>query len=86
IYNVNGIFNNSLSCFGNVLLYNETSLIALEGIGDLYSIKTENNHFDNITKYDCILKSIEYYEKALSFGIGIDTIYKKIGEYVFYII
>ncbi|WP_304353376.1 hypothetical protein [Brachyspira innocens] len=83
VYNVNGIFNNSLSCFETVIFNDESSLIALEGIGDLYSIKIANNNFDNITRHDYILKSIEYYEKALSFGIGIDTIYKKLENMYF---
>ncbi len=78
VYNVNGIFNNSFSCFETTLNNDEKSLIALEGFGDLYSLKIVNNDFDRETKYEYIIKCIDYYDKAINNGIAINVVYKKI--------
>ncbi|MEI0489551.1 hypothetical protein [Brachyspira pulli] len=86
VYNVDGIFNNSLSCFNNILTNDETSLIALEGIGDLYNLKIQNNNnIDKLSKYDYLLKCLEYYDKALSLGVGIDSIYERLIN-IYYIL
>ena len=80
IYNINGIFNNSLSCYENILYYDSDSIIALEALGYLYYLKSSNINIDNDERYDYIMKSIYYYEHALSFGIGIDSIYEKFKD------
>mgnify|MGYP001085198878 FL=1 len=85
VYNVNGIFNNSHSCFEAILYNNENSLTALEGLGDLYILKISNNDLDRETKYQYIIKCIEYYDKAVNYGIGINSIYKKLSS-VYYML
>lgn len=82
-YNVEEIFNNSLSCFETVLYNNKKSLISLEGLGDIYNLKIHNNDFDKETKYEYIMKCLEYYNEALNIGVGIDTIYKKLSSIYF---
>ena len=82
-YNVEGIFNNSLSCFETVLYDNKKSLISLEGLGDIYNLKIHNNDFDKEIKYEYIMKCLEYYNEALNLGVGIDTIYKKLSSIYF---
>ncbi|WP_193376793.1 tetratricopeptide repeat protein [Brachyspira hyodysenteriae] len=82
-YNIEEIFNNSLSCFETVLYNDNKSLIALEGLGDIYNLKISNNTFDKETKYDLIMKCIDYYNDALNYGAGIDIIYKKLGDIYF---
>ncbi|WP_300366145.1 hypothetical protein [Brachyspira sp.] len=83
VYNINGIFDNAYSCFETILHNNENSLIALESIGDLYSLKISNNNFDRETKYQYIIICIEYYDKAINNGIGVNTIYKKLSRIYF---
>ncbi|WP_219698326.1 tetratricopeptide repeat protein [Brachyspira hampsonii] len=82
-YNVEEIFNNSLSCFETVLYNNQKSLISLEGLGDIYYLKIYNNTFDKEIKYEYIMKSLDYYNAALYNGAGIDIIYKKLSNIYF---
>ena len=82
-YNVEEIFNNSLSCFETVLYNNKKSLISLEGLGDIYYLKISNNTFDKKTKYEYIIKCLNYYNEALNNGAGIDIIYIKLSNIYF---
>lgn len=84
-YNVNGIFDNSLSCFETALYNNEKSLTSLEGLGDLYYLKISNNNFEKDIKYEYIMKCIDYYNKALCYNAPIDIIHKKL-ECIYYIL
>ena len=79
-YNTEHIFNNSLSCYETILSHNQNSLIALEGLADLYYMKSCRNDIDYDARYDYIKKSINYYESTLSLGIGIDSVYKKFKD------
>ena len=86
IYSINNednLFDKSMSYFNNILINNQNSLTALEGIGDLYNIKIYNNEIDKTTKYSYISKCINSYEKAISLNIGINTIYKKLQNIYF---
>ena len=80
IYNTNDIYNSSLSCYENIITYNPNSLIALEGLGYLYYLKSYRSDIDNELRYDYIIKSIHYYENALFLGAAIDSIYEKFKD------